>query len=86
LASDALTEMNRQQEILKQLIEIEFSEWDKQFNKGYTMIYSGILDDSPETINQGLSCVLSVFSKEVAFKNREEFDNMFFDNNSGFNM
>ncbi|MED3797876.1 hypothetical protein P4604_10870 [Lysinibacillus capsici] len=86
LASDALTEMNRQQEILKQLIKEEFYEWDEEFNKGYEMIYTGTIEDSTATINQGLSCILSVFSKDIAFKSQKEFDDLFFDNNSVFNM
>ncbi|ENQ3078684.1 hypothetical protein ACEOWG_001881 [Bacillus cereus] len=86
LASNVLAEMNRQQEVLRKLIKEEYSEWDDHFKKGYEMIYNGTIDDSPDTINQGLSCILSVFSKEVAFKSQKEFDDMFFDNNSVFNM
>lgn len=86
IASEALAEMNRQQAVLKQLIKEEYLEWDEHFKKGYEMIYSGTINDSPDTINQGLSCILSVFSKEVAFKSQKKFDDMFFDNNSVFNM
>lgn len=86
IATEALAEMNRQQAVLKQLIKEEYLEWDENFKKGYEMIYSGMINDSPDTINQGLSCILSIFSKETAFKSQKNFDDMFFDSNSVFNM
>ncbi len=86
IASEALQEMDRQQAVLKQLIQEEYAEWNAHFIKGYNMIFNGSVSDSPEQINEGLSTILSVFSKNVSFENQKAFDDMFFDNNSVFKM
>lgn len=84
LASDALSEMYRQQEVLKQLIKEEYLEWDKQFNKGFQEIFTCVLSDDVNGISNGLDKILKVFSKDVRFKNFEEFDEFFMDENATF--
>ncbi len=86
LSEQALYEMNRQQEILKLLINEEYSEWNTQFNNAYEMIYNGTFNDDANMIINGLDNIMSVFGKNVAFKTQQSFDEMFFDDNCIFNM
>lgn len=83
-ATQALYVMNQERTILKEMIFEEYSHWDEQFNLGFKEIFnSAVLNDSNGIAN-GIDKILNVFVKNVRFKNIEEFDKFFMDENATF--
>lgn len=82
IASEALYEITRQQNILKDMITDEFTEWDKQFGIGIQEIYNSTIENDVEGIAKGLNTILSTFKENVKFETVQEFDEFFMDENN----
>lgn len=75
----AVKEMKDQKEQLSSMIKEEYAEWDQQFGIGFQTILDAMLANNLELLSNGLEHILSVFNAGVLFKNMEEFDEFFFD-------
>lgn len=86
IAFQALNEMERQRNILKDMIGKQFSQWGEQFNLAFEEIYSATMNDDINGISNGLDRMLNVFGESVKFKTFEEFDEFFMHENSIFTL
>ncbi|WP_312432427.1 hypothetical protein [Lacrimispora sp.] len=73
---DALMEMSKQREELRNIFEREYNYWDCEFHEGFDMILSNACEQGYclQGITQGLDRILSVFGKSVAFKDLDEYE------------
>lgn len=79
IADEALIEMQYQQDMLKDMIQTEYSEWEDHFSKGYEMVIDAMMSNNFEKLAGGLDTILKVFGQTVIFNNMDEFDEFFFD-------
>lgn len=82
IESEALREIDRQQNILKDMINEEFTEWDNQFKLGFQNIYSATIDNDVDGIAKGLDKILNIFKENVKFETYSEFNEFFMDESS----
>lgn len=82
ITSQALSEMERQRNVLKSMVGEKYEQWDKQFNLGFEQINKAMLNNDVSSISDGLNNILAVFNKSINFKTYEEFDEFFMDDNS----
>ncbi|MGE4284708.1 MAG: hypothetical protein AB7G87_13520 [Clostridia bacterium] len=78
IATEALTEMEYQRNILKNMVKEKYQKWDSAFDNGFEHIFISTLNNDVEGISSGLNRILSIFGETVSFSSREEF-NEFFD-------
>jgi hypothetical protein len=76
-AQAALSEINRQNAFVKEMIDAQSVEWDKSFAEGFDLIYRGAVNFDADTIAEGLDGILNVFGESVRFKTQEEFSEHF---------
>lgn len=79
IVRDALVTMESQRKNLKQMIQLEYQQWDEAFDEGFKLIFSGNMENDAEEIAIGLDSILAVFNGKCRFKTLEEF-NIFFEN------
>lgn len=79
IVNETMIALDKQKKILRQLQVSEKLKYHNAFDMGLEHIKLGIVEDSAEDITVGLNCFLSVFNKCCVFKNIDEF-NAFFDN------
>lgn len=77
IASEALTEMQRQRDILKTIIQAENEKWDISCNQGFEKILAGTICNDVSAISSGLSDIMNLFGKSVRFKSSSDFDKFF---------
>jgi hypothetical protein len=82
IADQALMEMQYQQHMLKNMIKEEYAEWGRNFEAGFQKIRESMFSDNFEQLADGMNQIISVFGKSVLFKDMEEFDAFFFDDNA----
>lgn len=82
IATKALTEMEYQRNILKNMVEEKYKKWDEAFDNGFETIFVSTLNNDVEGISTGLNRILGVFGETVSFSSREEFNTFFDDENS----
>lgn len=82
IATKALTEMEYQRNILKNMVEEKYKKWDEAFDNGFETIFVSTLNNDVEGISTGLNRILGVFGETVSFFSREEFNTFFDDENS----
>lgn len=85
IADQAVMEMQYQQDMLKSMIKEEYAEWRKNFEAGFQIIRESMFSNNFEQLADGMNQVISVFGKSVLFKDMEEFDAFFFDDNAVLN-
>ncbi len=81
IADQAVMEMKYQQETLKNMISEEYAEWFRNFEEGFQIIREGIMNNNFEQLSVGLGHIIEIFGKAVLFKDMDEFDDFFFDDN-----
>lgn len=76
LETTALKEMENQRKNFKEIIKEEYDAWDKNIQSGFDQIFSCACEDNYnlQGITDGLDKILSVFGKEVKFKNLKEYE------------
>lgn len=81
LAQEAIIELSQQKEQLKNMMDYQFTDWEKSFESGFLRIFNAIQDsdNTSEEITAGLQEILDVFDKNVAFRTQQEFDKALFD-------
>ncbi|WP_160690078.1 hypothetical protein [Clostridium sp. C2-6-12] len=79
ICSDALDEIKKQQDILKDIINKEFTEWDDKFKLGLKNIYDATIANDVEGIAKGLDKILNTFKENIKFETYKEFDEFFMD-------
>lgn len=72
IAAQALAEMGRQRDELKNMIGEEFEKWDKQFKLGFEQIFVATLNNNVDDVSNALNTILKVFGKSVEFKTSQE--------------
>ena len=77
----ALDCMQHQREHLHSMIENELNEWTTRIDLGFDQILSSILSDNATGIADGLNTILTLFNEQVKFKNYNEFDAFFMNEN-----
>lgn len=82
IADQAIMEMNYQQKLLKDMISEEYEEWSKNFETGFQIIREGMMNNNFERLSEGLGYIVQIFGKAVLFKDLNEFDDFFFDDNA----
>lgn len=85
IADQAMMEMQYQQDILKNMIKEEYGEWTRNFEAGYQIIRESMFNNDFEQLADGLNQIISVFGKSIFFKDMEQFDEFFFDENAVLN-
>lgn len=78
----AIQEIEHQREQLSGMIKKEYAEWENRFDMGFKIIMNGMFNNDFEKLSQGLNHILETFGETVLFKNMEEFDEFFFDDNA----
>lgn len=84
IATEALSVMEFQRNILKEMVDEEFRYWDEQIDQGFEEIAQAILTDNADRVVQGLDKIASIFGGEVKFKTQKEFDDFFNDKGAAF--
>ncbi len=76
LETEALKEMENQRRIFRAIVEKECQHWDEEIMLGFDMILSNACEVTYnlQGVTEGLDKILSLFGKEVAFKNLEEYE------------
>lgn len=82
IADQAIMEMRYQQDLLKSMISREYEEWSMNFEKGFQIILDGMGNNDFEQLSKGLGHIAEVFGRAVLFKDMDEFDDFFFDENA----
>ena len=62
-------------------LENELNEWTTRIDLGFDQILSSILSDNATGIADGLNTILTLFNEQVKFKNYNEFDAFFMNEN-----
>lgn len=86
LADLALMEIQYQQQELKQMIADQNEKWAEAFDKGFRSIAASMMNNDFEQMSEGINHILNVFGEAVLFKNMDEFDSFFFDDNAVLNL
>lgn len=86
LANMALMEIQYQQQELKQIIVDQNEKWAEAFDKGFRSIAASMINNDFEQMSEGINHILNVFGEAVLFKNMDEFDSFFFDDNAVLNL
>ena len=76
LESDALKEMKNQRLKFREIVEREYKVWDETIQKGFDQILRCACEETYnlQGVTEGLDSILSVFGKEVAFKNLHDYE------------
>jgi len=77
-----LVSMKTVYEDLDQSIKTTYSFWDKDFAEGFDQMIDAVKHNDFEQFSSGLDVVLKVFGDNVLFKDMDEFDDFFFDDNA----
>lgn len=84
--NQALSSMKEAYEDLDQTIKEAFDFWDQSFEDGFKRMLSATLDNDFAEFSLGLDIVLNVFDAHVLFRDMDEFDDFFFDDNAVLNL
>ena len=79
-------EIQYQQQELKQIIVDQNEKWAEAFDKGFRSIAASMINNDFEQMSEGINHILNVFGEAVLFKNMDEFDSFFFDDNAVLNL
>lgn len=82
LEREALAEMERQRNILKDIVNSHNQLFDEKVSKGFDYIFQGSLANDAEAVAEGLDEILFLVKKSVKFKTMDEFNKFFDDENS----
>ncbi|MUT64700.1 hypothetical protein [Paenibacillus sp. NEAU-GSW1] len=82
VASQALAEMERQRDVLRQMIGDHFAKWDEQVESGFAAVFNATVHNDVNGVANGLDSILGVFGKNVTFSSYEEFDAFFMDDDA----
>ena len=82
LEREALAEMERQRNILKDIVNSHNQLFDEKVSKGFDYIFQGSLANNAEAVAEGLDEILFLVKKSVKFKTMDEFNKFFDDENS----
>lgn len=74
--------MKKAYDELDQEIKNTYDFWDQTFDKGFAGMMEAVKKNDFAGFSQGLDTVLSVFDRSVMFRNMEEFDTFFFDDDA----
>lgn len=77
LTDEALKEIQKQREILKEMMETQFKQWDASFEKGFDLIINGSMNENADTVASGIDNILQVFEKNVKFATLQDFNDFF---------
>lgn len=82
----ALSSMEKAYQNLDQVIKDTYAFWDQSFDEGFHLIANAVMENDFENFSIGLNIVTRIFDSQVLFKNMEEFDDFFFDENAILNL
>lgn len=82
IASQALYEMEKQRESLKQSIKNTYTNWDNEIKTSYEELYLGVYNDDVNGLSLGLNRILNLFEENLTFKTYSEFKEFFDDEDS----
>jgi len=76
LEKEAVSEMENQRIKFRNIVEMEFKNWDDNIEAGFNQMLSSACEESfnLQGITDGLDRILSVFGKTVAFRSLEEYE------------
>lgn len=77
IANSALREMETQRNNLKECISEEFKVWDEKINTAFNIMINATLNNDVNGISASLDDILGIFGERVRFKNYNEFDEFF---------
>ncbi|MBY3619555.1 hypothetical protein HGO21_08360 [Acinetobacter sp. CUI P1] len=77
IANSALKEMETQRNNLKECISEEFKVWDRKINTAFNIMINATLNNDVNGISASLDDILGIFGERVHFKNYNEFDEFF---------
>lgn len=80
--NQVLSDMKSAYEDLDSTIKDTYKLWDQSFNNGFEKMLSATLNNNFTEFSLGLDEVLNVFNSHILFKNMDEFDDFFFDENA----
>lgn len=82
----ALLSMKAAYDDLEQTIKDTYDFWNQSFNQGFQLMMEAVEQNDFEKFSSGLDTVVKVFDNHVLFKNMDEFDEFFFDENAVLNL
>lgn len=82
LAAQALVEMEHQRDVLKEMIDMKYSQWNQMLDDGFEAIFKSTLNNDSQGIATGLNTILGIIDENVTFSTQEEFDSFFDNENS----
>ncbi len=86
IADMAILEIQFQQQELKRMIDDQSAKWAESFDVGFRNMLESMLNNDFEQMSDGINHILNVFGEAVLFKNMDEFDSFFFDDNAVLNL
>lgn len=84
LINTAVSEIKKQNDNLEKMIQVHNENDDKKIKYAFEKIYKSTLDNDVNIFSNGLNEILEIFKEEVYFKDFEEFEEFFMDENSVF--
>lgn len=72
LADEALLEMEKQRNILNNLVSEEFSEWDRVTKEAFENIQTSVFSNDITGLTEGIDKILGLFGENVRFKSSME--------------
>lgn len=84
LINTAVSEIKKQNDNLEKMIQVHNENYDKKIKYAFEKIYKSTLDNDVNIFSNGLNEILEIFKEEVYFKDFEEFEEFFMDENSVF--
>lgn len=82
LEREALSEMEYQRNLLKDIVNSHNKLFDEKVSKGFDYIFQGSVTNNAETVANGLDEILHLVKKSVKFKTMDEFNEFFDDENA----
>lgn len=76
IENEAISEMRKQRDVFKTMVENEYKEWDDKIYNGFNQIITCACEETfdLEGVTDGLNSILQLFGKEVAFKSMEQYE------------
>ena len=84
LINTAVSEIKKQNDNLEKMIQVHNENYDKKIKYAFEKIYKSTLDNDVNIFSNALNEILEIFKEEVYFKDFEEFEEFFMDENSVF--
>lgn len=72
MADEALLEMEKQRNILNNLVSEEFSEWDRVTKEVFENIQTSVFSNDITGLTEGIDKILGLFGENVRFKSSME--------------